>query len=102
VAKPGANLKRRRNRSGKEREWAAAVVRRATPGIIESLVEAAASLGEGRQTSPGKPASRGPDEVEDESLAALLLRLLRMPETGQDRDAGASVTTFARENPSVG
>jgi len=99
----GATLKRRRNRSGDERRlWAAAVVRKAAPAIIESLIEAAASLSKGRQTSSAKPPGSGPDEVEDESLAALLLRLLRMPETGENSDAGARVTTVARENPSVG
>jgi len=99
----GATLKRRRNRSGNERQqWAAAVVRKAIPGITESLIAAAASLGESRQTSSSKPAAHGPDEFEDESLAALLLRLLRTPETGENSDAGSDVTTFARENPSVG
>ena len=98
-----ATLKRRSNRSGKEQhQWAAAVVRKAMPRITESLIAAAASLGEGGQTSPSKPVRHGPDEVEDESLAALLLRLLRTPETGENSDAGSDVTTSARENPSVG
>jgi hypothetical protein len=102
LPKQGANLKGRRNHSGNEWQWAAAVVRKATPRIIESLIEAAASLSEGRQTSAGKPASRGPDEVEDESLAALLLRLLRTPETGENSDAAANTMTSASQNPSVG
>jgi hypothetical protein len=54
------------------------------PRIVESLVEAAVSLDERRHVSPDRP-----DSLEDESLAALLLRLLRAPEPVEDSDVGA-------------
>ncbi len=98
MPKLGANLKRRRHRGANERrQWAAAVVQKAMPGIMESLIEAA-SLGEGRPALPSRPACHGPDEGEDESLAALLLRLLRTPETAEDSDTGADQMTSASEN----
>lgn len=106
MPKPRANWKRSRNpRSDERRQWAAAVVQKATPKIVESLIEAAESLGEGRQTSQSKPASHGGEEGEEESLAALLLRLLRTPDTGENsgpENAGANAVTTASENPSVG
>jgi hypothetical protein len=103
LPKPGANSKRGRDRrSNARRRWAAAVVRKATPKIVESLLEAAASLGERRQASQDQPPSHGSEEGEDESLAALLLRLLRTPDTGENGDAGASAMTSAGEHPLVG
>jgi hypothetical protein len=103
LPKSGANLKRNRKRSGNEqRHWAAAVVRKAMPKITEGLIEAAASLGERPQTSESKPSSHEPEEAEDESLAALLLRPLRTPEAGENSDAGTDAMTAASENPSVG
>ena len=103
VPKFAANLKGRRNRDvNGQQQWAAAVVRKAMPKIMESLIEAAASLGERRQPLPSEPASQAPEEVEDESLAALLLRLLRTPESGANRDAAANTMTSASQNPSVG
>jgi len=85
---PGAKPKRSRNRRSDElRQWAAAVVQKATPKIVESLIEAAGLLGESAPAFPTKPPNRELEEVEDESLAALLLRLLRTPETGENSDA---------------
>ncbi|MFI5088466.1 MAG: hypothetical protein ACHP7P_00235 [Terriglobales bacterium] len=104
MPKRGANLKRGRNRrSGTQRQWAA-VVQKATPKIVESLIEAAGSLGERAPTLPAKPANGGAEEVEDESLAALLLRFLRTPETGENSgtEAGNTAVTFDSVNPSVG
>ena len=99
-----ANLKRGRNRrSDTQRQWAA-VVQKAMPRIVESLIEAAESLGERPPTLPAKPANGGAEEVEDESLAALLLRFLRTPETGggSGTEAGNTAVTFDSVNPSVG
>jgi len=107
LPKRGANLKRsrsRRRRSDTQRQWAA-VVQKATPQIVESLIEAAQSLGERAPTLPAKPANGGAEEVEDESLAALLLRFLRTPETGVNsgtEEAGNTAVTFDSVNPSVG
>ena len=82
MPKRGASLKRSRNRrSDTQRQWAA-VVQKATPKIVGSLIEAAESLGESAPTLPTRPANGGAEEVEDESLAALLLRFPRTPETG--------------------
>ena len=103
MPKRGATSKRRRNRSASaRRQWAAAVVQKAAPKIAESLIEAAGALGEPAPKFPAKPPTCGLEEEEDESLAALLLRLLRTPETCEDSDAGASAMTFASQNPSVG
>jgi hypothetical protein len=105
LPKPRANLKRSRNRGTDERrQWAAALVQKATPKIVECLIEAAESLADGRQTSPSKPASHGAEEGEEESLAALLLRLLRTPDSGEGsgpENAAAKGATTASENPSV-
>jgi hypothetical protein len=81
------------------------VVQKATPKIVESLIEAAESLADGRHTCPSRPASRGTEEGEEESLAALLLRLLRTPDTGENivpENAGMNAPTSASKNPSVG
>ena len=106
MPKPRAHWKPSRNpRSDERRQWAAAVVQKAAPKIVDSLIEAAESLGERGQTSQSKPASHGAEEGEGESLAALLLRLLRTPDTGENsglEDAGAHAVTTASENPSVG
>ena len=102
LPKRGANLKR--SRSDTQRQWAA-VVQKATPKIVESLIEAAESLGERAPTLPARPANGGAEEVEDESLAALLLRFLRTPETGGNSGTEAAANTAmtsGRENPSVG
>jgi len=106
LPKPAVNLKQNRGRrSNERRQWAAAVVKKATPKIVESLIEAAGSLGERMQTSESKPASHGSGEGEDESLAALLLRLLRTPDTGENggtEGTAANAAASASENPSVG
>jgi len=104
LSKRGANLKRSRNRrSDAQRQWAA-VVQKATPKIVQSLIEAAESLGERAPTLPARPANGGAEEVEDESLAALLLRFLRTPESGENSGAEAENTavTFDSVNPAVG
>ncbi len=97
LPKQGGTPARRRDRSGNERQWAEAVVRKAMPRIMESLIDAAAFLGERSPALPGRPARHGPDEVEDESLAALLLRLLRTPDA-ENSDTGADQMTSASEN----
>ena len=102
LPKRGANLKR--SRSDTQRQWAA-VVQKATPKIVESLIEAAESLGERAPTLPARPANGGTEEVEDESLAALLLRFLRTPENGGNsgtEEAGNTAVTFDSVIPSVG
>jgi len=101
LPKRGANLKR--SRGDTQRQWAA-VVQKATPKIVESLIEAAESLAVRAPTLPAKPANGGAEEVEDESLAALLLRVLRTPETGENSGMGTGNTavTFDSVNPSVG
>ena len=105
LPKRGANLKRSRNRrSDTQRQWAA-VVQKATPKIVESLIEAAESLGERAPAFPTKPANGGVENVEDESLAALLLRFLRTPESGGNSGTEAAANTamtYGSENPSVG
>ncbi|MFZ3210461.1 MAG: hypothetical protein WA188_03025 [Terriglobales bacterium] len=103
MPKRGANLKRSR-RSDTQRQWAA-VVQKATPKIVASLIEAAESLGERAPTLPARLANGAAEEVEDESLAALLLRFLRTPETGENSGteaAGNTAVTFDSVNPSVG
>jgi len=103
LPKRGATSKRRRNRSASaRRQWAAAVVQKAAPKIEGSLIEAAGVLDEHAPKFPAKPPTCGLEEDEDESLAALLLRLLRTPETRANSDAGANAMTFASQNPSVG
>jgi hypothetical protein len=100
LPKRGANRKPSRDR----RQWAA-VVQKATPKIVESLIVAAESLGECAPTLPASRANGGAEEVEDESLAALLLRFLRTPETGGNsgtEEAGNTAVTFDSVNPSVG
>ena len=75
------------------------------PKIVESLIDAAESLGERAPTLPARPANGGAEEVEDESLAALLLRFLRTPESGGNsgtEQAGNTAVTFDSVNPSVG
>jgi len=106
LPRPGTNLKRSRNRGSKEqRQWAATVVRQATPKIIESLVEAAESLTEPTQRSQVLPVNAGSGEDEDDSLLALLLRLLRTPDAGAKRGAEGTVAraaASASENPPLG
>ena len=105
MPKRGVNLKRSRNRcSDRQLQWAA-VVQKATPKIVESLIEAAELLGERASTLPTKPANDGAEKVEDESLAALLLRFMRTPESGGNSGAKAAANTAmtsGSENPSVG
>jgi len=86
---PKRGAKSTRKRNGSDRQWATAVVRRAMPRIVESLIEAAVSLDERRHVSPDRPDSQAASDGEDESLAALLLRLLRAPEPVEDSDVGA-------------
>jgi hypothetical protein len=106
LPKPRASVKRSRHgRRDEGQQWAAAVVQKATPKIVESLLEAAELLGEGRLGSQSQPASHGAEKAAEESLAALLLRLLRTPDTSESsgpEDAAAKVATSASENPSVG
>ncbi len=59
-------------------KWAAAVVKKATPKIVESLVKAAQQCGNLRPKVAGpSQVQASPEEPKDESLAAMLLRLLR-------------------------
>jgi hypothetical protein len=81
------------------------VVKKATPKIAQSLIEAAESLSKPIQTSYSKSASPAQAEQEDESLAAMLLRLLRTPDTGEKggtQERAAPAAACASENPSVG
>jgi hypothetical protein len=106
LPKPRARVKHSRHgRRDERRQWAAAVVQEATPSIVECLIQAAESLAEGRRASRSHRASCGEEEGDEESLAALLLRLLRTPDTDEKSDpeiAKANVVTTASENMSVG
>ena len=94
VPKFAANLKGRRNRGvDEQQQWATAVVQKAAPKIVKSLIDAAGALGQPAPKFPAKPPTSSSEGGEDESLAALLLRLLRTPETGEDSDAGANART---------
>jgi hypothetical protein len=101
LAKPG-NKAARKPRGQGRRQWAAAVVRKAAPAIEQSLIEAAASLGGGIQKFPDQVESHGPSGDEDESLAALLLRLLRTPEPADDGDPSADLDDAGQPKPSLG
>lgn len=71
-------------------KWAAAVVKKATPKILESLVKAAQQCGNLRpQAQAPSHATSASEEHKDESLAAMLLRLLREGE-GAAESASAS------------
>ena len=107
MPKTGGKAKRSRNRASKQpREgWAARVVRQATPKIIDSLIEAAESVRE--PTLKSQEFERNPDceQVEDESLAAMLLRLLRTPDTDEEDDPAGidpDAATPASGNSPVG
>lgn len=100
VPKPSAKPKPSRS-SSERRQWATAVVKKATPKIVKSLIEAAASV---EEESP-KAVSLTPGQEEDEALAAILLRLLRPPDTQQNNgteNTPAPTAAPSSENPSVG
>lgn len=105
LPRQSANRKRSRSRGVNElSQWASSVVKKATPKIAQSLIEAAELLGQPAQLSSGK-SSQAPAEEEDESLAAMLLRLLRTPDTGENSRAqnnAGSPAACGSENPSVG
>lgn len=105
MSRSRANLKRSRKARGSGvSQWAASVVKKATPKIAQSLIEAAESLSEPGSLPYSKSASQFPGEDEDESLAAMLLRLLRTPDTGESSGSPDSATLggVRSENPSVG
>ena len=81
-------------------EWAAAVVRKATPSIVESLMEAVRACGVPQAKCQCALArARAEEEHKDEPLAALLLRLLRAP--AAETDSGQAATESG-EKPTVG
>jgi len=91
----------KRLRSGVRRQWEK-VLQQAAPKIVDCLIEAAESLGERAPMLPAMPANGIIEEVEDESLAAMLLRFLRTPESSgisQTLPAGSTAVTFESENP---
>jgi hypothetical protein len=95
---PGKSL-----RSGVRRQWEK-VLQKAAPKIVDCLIEAAESLGERAPLLPAMPANGIVEEVEDESLAAMLLRFLRAPESSgisQPLSACSTAVTFESENPLV-
>lgn len=104
LPKRGANQRSsRRLRSRVQRQWAA-VIQKATPKIVDCLIEAAESLGDCAPTLPATPVNGIVEEAEDESLAALLLRFLRTPETSGInalQPVGNTAVTFESENPLV-
>lgn len=104
MPKRGANQRSsRRLRSRVQRQWAA-VIQKATPKIVDCLIEAAESLGDCAPTLPATPVNGIVEEAEDESLAALLLRFLRTPETSGInalQPVGNTAVTFESENPLV-
>ena len=80
------------------------MIEKAAPKIVDSLIEAAESLGERAPLLSAMPASGTVEEAEDESLAALLLRFLRTPEPpgiSATQPAGSTAVTFESENPLV-
>lgn len=84
--------------------WAA-VVEKATPRIVECLIEAAQKVGTRAPIFPAQPPTGGAQEVEDESLAALLLRFLHAPESSgasPSQAPGSTAVTFESENPMLG
>ena len=105
MPKRGASLKRSRSRRSDTQSRWAAVVQKAMPKIVASLIEAAESLGAPPPALPARPSNGNAEEVEDESLAALLLRFLHTPETSgisATRAAVNTAVTFDGENPLVG
>ena len=89
--------------SGARRQWER-VLQKAAPKIVDCLIEAAESLGERAPVLPAMPANGILEEVEDESLAAMLLRFLRTPESSGINPAlpaGSTAVTFESENPLV-
>ena len=99
MAKPSGNPKRHNEEL---RQWITAMVKKATPKIVKSLIEAAESLDAPKPQPQNQPASHAPDEPQDESLAALLLRLLRAGENGGTDNVAATMSATVSENPSVG
>lgn len=93
----------KRVRGGVRRQWEK-VLQKAAPKIVDCLIEAAESLGARAPMLPAMPANGIVEEVEDESLAAMLLRFLRTPESSgisQTLPAGSTAVTFESENPLV-
>jgi hypothetical protein len=94
-------------------QWAGAVVNKALPKIVRSLVQAAESLDETPPApllpQPGKTSSvvgrassaKSSEEPQDESLAALLLRLLRSGENSKTENSRTSAVNI-KENSSLG
>jgi hypothetical protein len=71
---------------------------------VDCLIEAAESLGDRAPKLPSTPVDGVVEEVEDESLAALLLRFLRTPEScgiSATQPGGSTAVTFESENPLV-
>ncbi len=100
MAKAGSNPRRRHNEE--LRQWIAAMVKKATPKIVKSLIEAAESLDEPKLRTQDQPARHASEEPQDESLAALLLRLLRTHENGGAENLAATTPATGSQNPSVG
>ena len=100
MAKPGGNPRRRHNEE--LRRWVTAMVQKATPKIAKSLIEAAEWLDEPKLRPQDQTARHAPEGPQDESLAGLLLRLLRTHENGGTENVAATTSAPASQNPSVG
>jgi len=101
LPKSSAKLKSSRS-NGERRQWAAAVVKKATPRIVKSLIDAAASV---EEVPSSKTVARTPGEEEDEALAAILLRMLRPPDASEKNgteNPAPQPAAPGSENPSVG
>ena len=104
LPKRGAKANRRNPGRDTQDQWAA-VVEKATPRIVESLIEAAQKLGARAPVVSPQLAAGDAQEVEDESLAALLLRFLHSSETNgtsSSQAPGSTAVTFESENPMLG
>jgi len=80
------------------------VLQKAIPKIVDCLIEAAESLGDRAPKLPATSANGIVEEVEDESLAAMLLRFLQTPESSglsASHLEGSTAVTFESENPLV-
>jgi hypothetical protein len=96
-----ANPKRRQH-NNELRQWATAIVKKATPKMVKSLMEAAESLHDCMSRPANRQPTQAPKEPQDESLAALLLRLLHTGDHGETENVASTAPQTVSENPSLG
>jgi hypothetical protein len=86
AGKSGGHAGKGKSQEPGSAEWAAAVVKKAMPKMVESLIKAAQQCSESRAKAEG---AKGDEE--GESLTALLLRLLKTS-PAHEGSAGAKET----------